>query len=116
MVFVFNVGNILAPETLGPRVQVAPFYQSKGGEYHALSFDETHNRLFCRMAGTSNDARTQLLRDLETSGKTYSITNHTAIEHWPPRIFERQVDKALAHPSQASLEGSRNLQGSLRQN
>ena len=84
-------GNLLVPETLGPRVKVNPFYQSKGGEYHALSFDETHNRLFCRMGGVSNDARTQLLRDIETSGKPYNITNHTAIEHWPPRIYERQV-------------------------
>lgn len=81
----------MVPGTLGPRVKVQPFYQSKGGEYHALSFDETYNRLFCRMGGVSNDARTQVLRDTDTSGKPYNITTHTAIEHWPPRIFERQV-------------------------
>ena len=87
----------MAPDTLGPRVKVQPYYQSKGGEYHALSFDETYNRLFCRLGGVSNDARTQLLRDTDTSGKTYNITTHTAIEHWPPRIFERQVQTSCFH-------------------
>lgn len=61
-------GNILVPESILPRyslthlfssyllinfafrVQTEAFYQSKGGNTHALSFDETHNRLFCRGA------------------------------------------------------------------
>jgi hypothetical protein len=107
-------GNILVPESVGPRVKVEKAYQSKGGDYHQLSFDETHNRIFCRLQGASNGGRTQHLRDVESSGKPYSITQHTTIEHWPPRSFEREVRQAMAHPSQATLEGQRSLQGSLR--
>lgn len=108
-------GNILLPETLGPRVKVNKFYQSKGGDTHALSFDETHNRLFCRMGGSANDGRTQKLRDTESSGIPFNIVNHTIIEHWPPRQFDREYSKTLAHPSQTALEkGTRNLQGTLR--
>lgn len=107
-------GNILVPETIGPRVKLEKFYQSKGGNYHALSFDETHNRLFCRLQGASSSDRTQLLRDIDLSGKDYNITQHTLIEHWPPREFPRQVDHRMEHPSQATLEGNRNLQGTLR--
>jgi hypothetical protein len=109
-------GNILVPDTVGPRVKVEKHYQSKGGDFHQLSFDETHNRIFCRLQGASNGARTQHLRDVESSGNPYSITNHTTVEHWPPRSFEREVRQALTHPSQASLEGQRSLQGSLRLN
>ena len=107
-------GNILVPDSVGPRVKVERNYQSKGGDFHQLSFDETHNRIFCRLQGASNGARTQHLRDVESSGKPYSIINHTTLEHWPPRSFDREVSRAIAHPSQASLEGQRSLQGSLR--
>eukprot|EP00598_Pedospumella_elongata_P000558 CAMPEP_0184979742 /NCGR_PEP_ID=MMETSP1098-20130426/9899_1 /TAXON_ID=89044 /ORGANISM="Spumella elongata, Strain CCAP 955/1" /LENGTH=373 /DNA_ID=CAMNT_0027503075 /DNA_START=46 /DNA_END=1167 /DNA_ORIENTATION=- len=107
-------GNILVPETVAARVQVQKHYQSKGGDFHQLSFDETHNRIFCRLQGAANGARTQHLRDVETSGKQYSITTHTTLEHWPPRSFDREVRQALTHPSQASLENQRSLQGSLR--
>jgi hypothetical protein len=107
-------GNILVPDSIGPRVQVQKPYQSKGGDFHQLSFDETHNRVFCRLQGAANGARSQHLRDVETSGKPYSITHHTTLEHWPPRSFDREVRQALTHPSQASLENQRSLQGSLR--
>lgn len=107
-------GNILVPESLNPRVKVEKFYQSKGGDFHQLSFDETHNRIFCRLQGASNGARTQHLRDVESSGKPYSITNHTTLEHWPPRSFDREVQRAMTHPSQAALETQRNMQGTLR--
>lgn len=107
-------GNLLAPNTIGPRVQVEKYYQSKGGDHHALSFDETHNRLFCRLQGASSSDRTQMLRDIDLSGKDYNITQHTILEHWPPREFKRQVDRNMGHPSQAALEGSRNLQGTIR--
>jgi hypothetical protein len=107
-------GNLLVPESVAPRVKLNPAYQAKGGDYHALSFDETHNRLFCRMQAMNNDVRTQRLRDLDLNGKEYSITQHTAIEHWPSRHVDRIVDKNMDHPSQSSLEGSRNLQGTLR--
>mmetsp|Transcript_7849 Transcript_7849/g.13001 ORF Transcript_7849/g.13001 Transcript_7849/m.13001 type:complete len:375 (+) Transcript_7849:131-1255(+) len=107
-------GNILVPDSVAPRVKVEKHYQSKGGDYHALSFDETHNRIFCRLQGASNGMRSQMLRDVETSGKPYNITNHTMIEHWPPRSFDREVRMDLTHPSQAALETQRHLQGSLR--
>lgn len=107
-------GNLLNPETLGPRVKIEKVYQSKGGEYHALSFDETHNRLFCRLQGAASSNRTQLLRDTELSGKDYNVTQHTIIEHWPARQFERQSAKVMDHPSQQALEGPRNLQGTIR--
>lgn len=109
-------GNILQPDSLGPRVKTNAFYQSKGGDYHGLSFDETHNRLFCRMAACNSDHRTQRLRDLDLSGKQYNITQHTAIEHWPSRSLDRIQDhnRVMNHPSQATLQGTRNLQGSIR--
>jgi hypothetical protein len=107
-------GNILVPESVGARVQLEKNYQSKGGDYHALSFDETHNRIFCRLQGAANGNRTQHLRDVETSGKPYSITAHTTLEHWPPRSFDREVRASMAHPSQAALETQRLLQGTLR--
>eukprot|EP01038_Epipyxis_sp_PR26KG_P006695 gene6695-9184_t len=108
-------GNILNPDSVAARVQTEKFYQSKGGNFHALSFDETHTRLFARtLDKMTYHGRTQQLRDTELSGKTYNITNHTEIEQWPSRTFDREYNKTLAHPSQSTLEGTRNLQGTLR--
>lgn len=108
-------GNILAPETLPPRVKSEKLYQSKGGAARTLSFDETHNRIFFRrMDRPQNTQRAQNIRDQELSGKDYNIVNHTIINHWPSRTLNRDVNKVLNHPSQASLEGPRNLQGSLK--
>jgi len=107
-------GNILLPDSLGPRVKTEKVYQSKGGDFHALSFDETHNRLFNRLQGAGKSERTQFLRDVETSGKPYDIVHMKTIEHWPPKAFHREVKSDLTHPSQATLEGQRSLQGSLR--
>lgn len=107
-------GNILCPESLGPRVKLEKDFQSKGGDRHGFSFEETHNRLFCRLQGAYGNTRTQELRDIELSGKDYNIVNHTMIEQWPPRQFERQYEKSMGHPSQQALEHSRNLQGTLR--
>ncbi|KAJ1432933.1 hypothetical protein B484DRAFT_447515 [Ochromonadaceae sp. CCMP2298] len=107
-------GNILNPESINSRVKVEKYYQSKGGDFHQLSFDETHNRIFCRLQAASNGNRTQNLRDTESSGNPNSITHHTMTEHWPPRSFERESRAALNHPSQAALETQRHMQGSLR--
>jgi hypothetical protein len=107
-------GNVLIPDTIGPRVKLEKPYQSKGGNYHALSFEETQNRLFCQIQGPSASKRTQMLRDIELSGKDYNITQHTIIEHWPPRNYERQIERVMVHPSQNTLEGQRNVQGSFR--
>ena len=108
-------GNILVPESVAPRVKTTSFYQSKGGSAHAFSFEETHNRLFCRQERAPNGTRTQRIRDAELGGKQFNIVNHTTIEHWPSRHYERLEDKNMTHPSQTSLEGTRNLQGSIRQ-
>lgn len=107
-------GNITVPDMIAPRVKTLPQYQSKGGKTHAFSFEETHNRLFCRQERAGGAQRTQRIRDAELSGKQYNIVSLTAIEHWPSRSFEREVNKNLVHPSQVSLEGSRNLQGSMQ--
>lgn len=107
-------GNILIPETLAPRVKIREDFQTKGGTTHAFSFDETHNRIFDRRMETAPEAaRTQHIRDEDLSGKTYDIVKHTLVEHWPSKTFERDFDKRLSHASQNTLEGQRNLQGSL---
>jgi len=107
-------GNITVPDSVAPRVETQPYYQSKGGKAHAFSFEETHNRLFCRQERAGGANRTQRNRDAELSGKQYNIVTLTAIEHWPSRSFDRQTNKVLSHPSQVSLAASRNLQGTLR--
>ena len=107
-------GNILVPASVQPRVPTEKFYQTKGGNAHAFSFEETHNRLFCRQEINKNGNRTQKIRDAEMAGKQYDIVTHTTIEHWPSRAFDRLENKILLHPSQATMEGTRNLQGSTR--
>ncbi len=107
-------GNITVPDSVAPRVKTEAFYQSKGGKAHAFSFEETHNRLFCRQERAGGANRTQRIRDAELSGKQYNIVTLTAIEHWPSRSFDRQSNKILMHPSQESMEAPRNLQGTLR--
>ena len=107
-------GNITVPDSVAPRVKTEADYQSKGGKAHAFSFEETHNRLFCRQERAGGANRTQRIRDAELSGKQYNIVTLAAIEHWPSRSVERQTNKILSHPSQVTFEGTRNLQGSLR--
>jgi len=93
-------GNILCPDTIAARVKIEPFYQRKGGIAHALSFEETHNRLFCRRAEKPPPVtRTQKLRDSENAGRDYDFVSHTTIEHWPSKPFDRLVNKTLMHPS-----------------
>ena len=58
--------------------------------------------------------RTQLIRDNDLSGKDYNIVTHAVITEYPSMTMLRNHDKRLDHPSQASLEGSRNLQGALK--
>lgn len=107
-------GNIICPETIAPRVKIEKFYQSKGGDFHALSFDETHNRIFNRRGEKAPEAlRCQNIRDNEMSGKGYNIVTHAMIEQIPSKNFERQYDSRMGHPSQNTLEGHRNFQGTL---
>ncbi len=111
-------GNILNPDSMSDRVKVNKFYQSKGGDTHTLPFQNTFSRLFCRNEGTaSSDARTQALRERDLNGKTYNFITHAGVEHWPvsqSAKYNHPEHKVLSHPSQASLEQYRNLQGSIR--
>jgi hypothetical protein len=111
-------GNILAPENLDNRVQVNKFLGQKGGDFHALPFQNTFNRLFQRTdAKKSIDNRTQALRERDLNGKTFNFITHAGIEHWPvskSSKSEGPEHKVLAHPSQASLDHPRNLQGSIQ--
>jgi hypothetical protein len=89
-------------------------FQSKGrSNTFDMSFNSTFNTVFGSTKETMNAERAQMLRDQDFSGKTYSITQHTKIEHWPSRPLHRDEDRRLHHPSQASLEMQRNLQGTL---
>ena len=108
-------GNILIPDSLDDRVVIRKQFNKFGGVNAALTYDETHNRIFNRrMVKPDNPVRTQFLRDQDLSGKTYNIVSHTVISEWPSQSFNRLHDKRLDHPSQTALEEPRNLQGSLR--
>ena len=105
-------GNLINPETVDDRVKLRQDYQRKGGQNHPFTFDETYNRLFVRrMAAPLRIARCQNLRNNDLAGKTYNFINHTLIENWPSHEVEHLKDAAMEHPSQNSLEGTRNLQG-----
>jgi len=106
-------GNILVPESVGSHIRSEKWSQTKGGQFHALTFDETKERLFMRKEMQVDPVRMQALRDMDLGGKQYNLVTHAAIAIHPSTRFDR-VNKVLAHPSQASLEGPRNLQGSLR--
>lgn len=77
------------------------------------SFEKTYDTLFGRLDTRIRPERTQHLRNEDLSGKNYNIVTHAKITEWPSEPVHRQHNKVLAHPSQASLEGSRNLQGTL---
>lgn len=107
-------GNILCPETIAARVKMEPFYQRKGGIAHALSFEETHNRLFCRRAEKPPPVtRTQKIRDLENAGRDYDFVAHTTIEHWPSKPFDRLYKKTELHPSNHTGQLSFSHAGSI---
>lgn len=91
------------------------FFQSKGRQNtFDNSFSSTYNTLFGRVDTTIRPERTQYLRDQDLSGKQYDLVCHTRVEHCPPSNgFTRQENRILSHPSQACLEGQRNLQGTL---
>ena len=112
-------GNLVIPDTMTDRVATAPEYQRKGGDHHALTFEETYNRVFVRRLGNSiRQERTQNLRNNDLNGKDYNFISHTVVEHWPSQTTNHDEDKSLKHPSQSSLNSTRNTQGtsSLRQN
>lgn len=108
------VGNILVPDSMPQNVKTEKSYQSKGGNTHAQSFQETHSRLFMRGDAPDEPERKQRLRDLDLGGKQYNLVTHAVVEQFPSRIFHHDCPKYMMHPSQTSLDGPRNLQGSLR--
>lgn len=81
-----------------------------------LPFDQTKERIF--QNGTAkpiNSGRTQELRNRDIAGKNYDIITHTKVEHWPSNI-DPKYDKVMMHPSQTSLNGTRNTWGTLGRN
>ena len=108
-------GNILNPDLMSDQIKTEKYYQNKGGNIHALSFEETYFRVLesNKEVSRNNPQRTQNLRNQDLNGKKYNIVSHVPIEVWPSTSSER-VYKNLLHPSQTSLYGSRNMQGATR--
>merc|ERR1711991_823507 len=107
-------GNILNPDLMSSNVRTEKPYQHKGGDIHAPTFDETYFRVLesNKEVKKVNLGRTQFLRDQDLNGKNYNIITHTDIVQWPSKVNER-VHRTMTHPSQTSLEGPRNMQGSI---
>jgi len=108
-------GNILNPDIMSDSVKTQKFYQNKGGNIHNPSFEETFFRVFKSNKEVTRESalRTQHLRDQDICGKSYDIVTHKEISIWPSNVPER-VRKDMVHPSQTSLDGFRNMQGSTR--
>jgi hypothetical protein len=105
-------GDFIRPETIPSGISMGSDFQSKGGNNHASTFNETYNRLFIRRLGEPIKAtRTQNLRNNDLNGKQYNLVSHQLIEHWPSGQIDRLEDKKMHHASQASLENVRSLQG-----
>lgn len=89
-------------------------YQKKGYAPGYLSFNDTNSRLFQREPlPVPREDRTQHLRDRDLAGKQYDFITNTKIEYWPSKI-EQKSNRQMDHPSQTSLQSTRNMQGSLR--
>mmetsp|Transcript_15896 Transcript_15896/g.23944 ORF Transcript_15896/g.23944 Transcript_15896/m.23944 type:complete len:373 (-) Transcript_15896:102-1220(-) len=100
----------LVPET-APQYDI---FQSKKSVPGRLSYEETQHRIFQKPDERSaRPERTQRLRNEDLLGKNYNIISNTQVTHWPSSIPEVK-DHRMAHPSQNSLSGTRNMQGSLR--
>ena len=97
----------------GERVLDKTFQSKHRQETFDLSFQGTYNSLFGSQEQGVQPLRTQHLRDQDLSGKNYNMIQHTRIEHWPSNPVQRLENRGLAHPSQTSLEGPRNLQGAI---
>jgi hypothetical protein len=115
--------NIIVPETVDVNNnRTIKLYQSKGGSYHGPTFDET-KKIFTRVVGRVDKDRQQFIRNQDLGGKSYNIITHVAVDQKGSSFTNEPIScgerlrpehKSLVHPSQVSLEGSRNLQGSLR--
>ena len=65
----------------------------------------THDRLFTHKEYEPKPARAQFLRDRHLEGKQYDVVGGFEIEFLPSQVPER-ANKALAHPSQCTTQGS----------
>jgi hypothetical protein len=73
---------------------------------------DTHSRCFVDKGIPINGARTQKLRDETLAGKDWNITTGTKITTLPSKVPFRN-NKMQAHPSQATMQRGRNMQGFL---
>ncbi|GMH65566.1 hypothetical protein TrRE_jg9136, partial [Triparma retinervis] len=73
---------------------------------------DTHSRLFIDKGIPINGQRTQKLRDETLAGKDWNITTGTKITTLPSKVPFRN-NKMQAHPSQATMQRGRNMQGFL---
>ena len=107
-------GNLIVPESMPDNVKVSGMFQSKGS-HNSLNFADTRNNLFPKTQAMSahGELRAQHLRDEDIAGRSYNFITHTAITQWPSKVPVR-TDHRMLHPSQNSLEGTRNVHGSIR--
>ena len=73
---------------------------------------DTHSRLFVDAGLAVNSSRTQKLRDETLAGKDWNICTGTKITTLPSKVPFRN-DKMQSHPSQATMQRGRNMQGFL---
>ncbi|GMH92792.1 hypothetical protein TrVE_jg12084 [Triparma verrucosa] len=73
---------------------------------------DTHSRLFVDAGIPINPSRTQKLRNETLGGKDFNITNGTLITNIPCTVPFRN-NKMQSHPSQATMQRGRNMQGFL---
>ena len=89
--------------------------QTKGRGGAAPKMD-TYDRLFGQDPLKINEARRQHLHDQDLGGKTFDLTGTHKRQYYQPCVYIPKVreDKVLIHPSQVSLNQTRNLQGTVK--
>ena len=95
--------NVLAPSE-------TKVFQSKNNA--AKPYLDTHSRLFVDDGIAINETRTQKLRNETLAGKDWNICTGTKITTLPSTVPFRN-DKMQSHPSQATMQRGRNMQGFL---
>mmetsp|Transcript_24431 Transcript_24431/g.31767 ORF Transcript_24431/g.31767 Transcript_24431/m.31767 type:complete len:403 (-) Transcript_24431:200-1408(-) len=76
--------------------------------------ENTQDNLFGTIEHRHNTERMQELRNRDLNGKNYNLVSKTKIEHWQcttPDHSQQHDYSFMSHPSQASLESQRSLQG-----
>ncbi|CAM9961832.1 unnamed protein product [Phaeothamnion confervicola] len=90
-----------------PPADSAKFMPSRGGRVAPL---DTYARLFEQRGQALRPERTRKLREESCGGRIYDIVSG---EQRPPCQMAERVNRCLAHPSQQSIAGTRNLQGAF---